>query len=436
MTRNFRPALASLFILPTLVVAQEFSVAPMGDPSSDVGMAVGRMGPADSTETPTETLDTVESEGTGEILPLSFFTNKPFRFTVSVREGYDDNVLTSRTNRIGSFFTNFAAGVNYSFGSPRLKLSTNLTGGLTYYYRRPGNKVDLSALWNLAAVYSVSPRMTVSVSTNTGWYSQPAIGVEGAQFRVDADYLYSSSNLAVSYQWTERFSTVTRYNARFLVYDNRNLNNQLGNVNQTISQSFDYLFWPTTTVVAEYRANPDVFFDADTDSFGQYFLLGFNHTFNPRSFWNLRAGAELRLNNNPVDGSSTYIGPFVESIFTYKLARRSDIAWSLRYGTENSGVFDVTQAQVFRTGLSYNQGLTAKLLLNVGAYYTVGYYDQPGVIQSYYQNAFEGVVGLRYDLNRIFSLSAGYRYSGILSQQVSSLNYSRNVVFVGLNANF
>ncbi|MFV0337064.1 MAG: hypothetical protein ACK5LK_02305 [Chthoniobacterales bacterium] len=418
--------------------AQMFSVAPIGDPELDVAEALTRGG-ADTVEYAPDGSggeDTATSDG-GSVFPLSFFTNKPFRVTLSVREGFDDNVNASHENRHSSFYTNFAAGINYSFGSPRLKLSTNLSGGLTYYYSKNANrKTNLSGLWNLSAVYSVTPRMTLSMGTSTGYYSQPTISNPGTSYVGDQSYFSTNTYFSLNYQWTERFSTTTGYRLGAIVYSGNRVNDGLGNISQTISQSFNFHLWPTTTLVAEYRVNPVTYFSTDQDSWGNYFLLGFNHTFNPRSTWTLRAGAELRFMDRVNSDSKTYIGPYIESVFRYQLNPRSSVAWTLRYGTENSGVFNITQSQTFRTGLNIDYAITSKLSASAGAYYTVSYYNQRSTVNPFYQNAFEGFVGLRYSLNQRVSFSAGYRYTGVLAPEQDQRNYYRNVVYIGVNTNF
>ena len=380
--------------------------------------------------------------GEGGSEGLSFFdlaggSRNPFRISGSIREGYDDNTNTSKTNRVGSFFTNLAAGIRYDFGSPRLRLSTNLTGGATLYYTRPGRNLDLSAIYTLSAVYAASARLTLSISSTVGWYPQPDVGILGTSFsQQDGSYFFSSTNLAANYQWARRFSTTTAYTFRALSYADAGLQAEQGNMSQTLSQSFNFELWPTTTLVAEYRANVITYYEADLDSFGNYALLGFNHVFNPRSRWNLRAGLEQRFNNNTIDGESLYLGPFFESVALYRFTSRSEIAWSARYGTEQSGLDNVTQRQTFRTGLSVSHGFTGRLSGNAGIFYSVNYYDQPNVIPDYFQNVAQLNLGLRYTVNRFLSLSAGYQFTGVLARQEPDQEYYRNIIFLGLNTNF
>lgn len=373
---------------------------------------------------------------------LGFFdlaggTRNPFKISASIREGYDDNTTTSRTNRVGSFYTNLAAGLRYDFGSPRLRLTTNLTGGATLYYSRPGRKLDLSAIYTLSAIYAASSRLTLSANATVGYYPQPDVGIAGTPFNnQDGSYFYTSTNFAANYQWTNRFSTTTAYTIQAISYADSEIQSQQGNISQTLSQSLNFQFWPTTTLVAEYRANAITYFEAELNSFGNYGLLGFDHIFNPRSRWNVRAGVEQRFNENPIDGDSIYIGPFFESVAVYRFTSRSEIAWSTRYGTEQSGLADVTQRQTFRTGISVNHGFTPRLSASFDLFYAANYYDQPNVIPDYYTNVFQSNLGLRFDINRNLSVSAGYQFTGVLAGQQPDQEYSRNIVFLGLNANF
>ncbi|HEY5792763.1 MAG TPA: hypothetical protein VIS74_05655 [Chthoniobacterales bacterium] len=434
--------------------AQEFYTTPTSNQPTAVQQTIGNAGIAqdlgvassgrsqDAAPSTASSPDQAGGGSGGESKSLSFFdlaggTRNPFKISASIREGYDDNTLTTRTDRKGSFYTNLAAGISYDFGSPRLRLNTNLTGGVAYYYTRPGRKLDLSLIYTLSAVYAASSRLTLGISSTIGWYPQPDVGIAGTPFNnQDGSYFYTSTNVDATYQWTSRFSTTTAYTFRALSYSDQDLNEGQGNISQTLSQSFNFQLWPTTTLVAEYRANAITYFDADLNSFGNYALLGFNHVFNPRSRWNLRGGLEQRFNNNPVDGKDIYVGPFAESIFIYRFTSRSEVAWSTRYGTEQSGLTDVTQRQTFRTGISVNHGFTARLSGTFDLFYAVSYYDQPGVIPDYYQNVFQANLGLNFALNRLLSLSTGYQFTGALSPQQLDQEYYRNIVYLGLNANF
>jgi len=99
--------------------------------------------------------------------PIGIFESAPFKYAFSLREGYDSNVFTTHTNPTSSMYTNFAAGVDYHFGSPRLQLTSSLGGGVTYYYTRPGKKNDFNGQFTLAGNYLLN-RTRPSSETATG----------------------------------------------------------------------------------------------------------------------------------------------------------------------------------------------------------------------------------------------------------------------------
>ena len=87
------------------------------------------------------------SEGCPEYSP------KAVPMTFAVREGFDSNVFQTSANPISSFYTNWAAGLSTSLGGPRLQVQTSLGAGLTYYYTRPGEKLDFTGLLDLRVAY-------------------------------------------------------------------------------------------------------------------------------------------------------------------------------------------------------------------------------------------------------------------------------------------
>jgi len=429
---GFLLASATFAICVACVYAQDFYTASStggGGYASSGALQQGGIG---------KNLGMDESKAGGEnFSPLSLLARKPFKITVSVREGFDSNVNTTKTNVQSSFYTNFAAGIYYNFGSPRLKLTTSLTGGYTFYYNdKVSDQNRFSGLWDFAAIYTFSPRLTLSATTTTGYYSQPNVVVPGTNISQQGDYFGSITRIAALYQWTTRFSTTTAYTFAPIIYVDPDLNDQQGRIQQTISHSFNYLYRPTTTLVAEYRVSPTTYFLADLNSFDQYGLVGFDHVFSPRSSWNFRAGVQVNILENPVDGQSTYVGPFCETGFIYRYGDRSQISTSLRYGTEASGLQNVTQRQSLRFGTGLTHAFTPRLIANAGAFYGINYYEQNGVIDSFYENVFEGTVGLTYEFNRFLSANAGYRFTGVLSPDQSQREYNRSIVFLGVNASF
>jgi len=376
------------------------------------------------------------AQGSGGMNPIDLLSQTPFGYSFSVREGFDDNLFTERTNKDSSFYTNFAAGVNYQFGGPRLRLSADLTGGVTYYYTRPGDKIDFNGALSLSAVYEATPKLSISINSSTAYLAQPDTSIIGSTNRVDGDYINLNTSIDASYQWTEKFSTVTGYSITGNYYLESSLNSTLSQFSNTLKQSFRYLLLPKTTLVAEYRAQAVIYSGADQNSFGNFALLGFDQTFNPRFRWTLRGGIEQRFLNNAIDGASTYLGPYLETNLSYQFGRSSTLGWNARYGTEASGLTNVTQRQTFRTGLSLSHGFTPRISANLTTNFNVDYFDQANVITTYYQTTFDVGVGVSFLVNRFVSLSAGYNFTSVLAPQQVNVEYNRNILYVGANFTF
>lgn len=450
VSKNAASGLAALAVLgfalgfvasPALAQVSFYSAPPPADYNGGLDDTTVIPSALNQAEAPVPDGGTASASSTGSSNGNSFlgdglFSKLPIDFTLAVREGYDSNLFTTKNNPDSSFYTNWAGGAYYTFGSPRLQLQTSLSGGVTYYYTRPGDKVDFNGQYSINAVYMASPRLTLNINSTTAYLSQPDLTIVGGTNRQNGDYMYSNTILSGSYQWSEKFSTVTTYNVNVIYYMDNNLNDNQGRIDQTIGQSANWLLLPKTTVVAEYRANPVTYFDADLNTFNNFFLVGFDQVFNPRFKWNARTGLQVGFDQNPDDGSSVYVGPYGESTLTYEYAKSSSISWMMRYGTEASGLNNVTQRQTFRTGLSVAHAFTRRISMTLGVNYQANYYDQNNVISSYYENIFDISVGANYQVNRHFSFSAGYQFTADVAPDAEYREYTRNVVYVGANLAF
>src|SRR5690348_1027996 len=69
------------------------------------GEAAGKETLPSASGTVENTTEPAEKEVTPD-LGTGNFSRSPFHISVSVREGYDDNVYTTEHNKVGSFFTN------------------------------------------------------------------------------------------------------------------------------------------------------------------------------------------------------------------------------------------------------------------------------------------------------------------------------------------
>lgn len=367
--------------------------------------------------------------------PIGMFESSPFTYLFTVNQGYNTNYYASHNNPVQTMFTSWQAQVNYSFGGPRLQLSTSLNGGVTYNYNI-SQGLQFNGRFTLAAVYLLTPRLTITANTSTGF--QPQQNGGGANFsnQFTGSMFFTNTSLSAAYQWSEKFSTVTSYSGNVNYYFDQQGNNQQGTNTQsfwqsTITQSFNWLFLPKTTLTAQYLATPTVFNgNSGLNNFGNGIQVGFTQVFNPRLKWTLLGGAQVNSNPNRVL-------PTGQTNFSYQFGPASTLTWNAQMGTQAPSINGVGVTPTFSSGLAISHAFTQRISANLGFNFQEMFYqNQPGVINSFNQTTFNVNLGVNYKINRHFTVSAGYQYTDVLASNNTSYAYSQSIPFVGGNLSF
>jgi hypothetical protein len=372
------------------------------------------------------------------------YSGFPLRFTVGLQEGYNSNVYATQNDPTQSAFTALYFAMDYEFGSPRLTLVTGLNGNIAYYYAAKNQNWLPNIYWTLGIEYNATPRLTLGFNTSTAYLTQGSPGIFGAPTSAFNDgYFFSNSGFEVEYRWAEKFSTISSYQPLFLIYSNDDQQDQLGRVQQTFSQQFLYLWRPTTSLVAEYRLGlVNYFTNTDINSWGNYYLGGFNHTLNPGSELVFRGGLQQNFNQIPTiygGGENTTYNPYVQLAFNNQLGKDTAIGFQAIYGSTPSQYFNINQAQQLFLALTLSRNITSRLSANANVGYQNNYYDQTGVgaPAAFYSNYYTAGLGLAYRLYRNISLTAGYQYNGQTSGNSSQVGpYNQNVAYIGVQATF
>ena len=417
---KFNPPSAESLELPSAMPAGNPQFAP-----ASVGM-------------PSMRLDDQATSAPG-VLSGIFDWARKLRFQAALRGGYDNNVNSANgTNVIGSTFANLNGGVNYKFGSPRLDVNMDLTGGVTEYANSAisqSSKIQETVGLGAAIQYRYAPKVVLTFNTSTSYQMQPNIALAGTANNSNNSYYYSSSSFAVAYQWSHLFTTVSRFNYTASYYPQSKIQNF---TEPGFSQSFRYLLHPTTTAVVDYSTflyrYPDL---AAQNSWGQTLSAGFDHIFNPKWFWNFRLGAQSQSSQ----ASSLSISPYLDNTLSWQFGRVSNINWNSNLSTQPAAGQGIGYTTAFRSGLIYSQGIFAKLKLNTALYYLLtNYKDVPngpnGQTITYNVTNYQGNLDLTYDLNRIIQLALGYQYLSSVSPSVQSYAYNREISYFQIRGSF
>src|SRR5260370_32624618 len=123
------------------------------------------------------------------------FTNLPFKASLFADVGYDDNVFTSHSDRIGSGYNDLSFDIGSHIGNQRGQLDCDLVLALAYYWNRPGTSVDPNISLNLNSSYKLTPRLTLSLSSNLAYQAQPNFAIADAATQNVGNYFVGSNQI-------------------------------------------------------------------------------------------------------------------------------------------------------------------------------------------------------------------------------------------------
>ncbi len=379
----------------------------------------------------------------GDQVGTGLFGTLPFKLTVNVNGGYDDNITTSNQLKHGSAFTDTGAQVEYDFGDSRTRLSLSLGADFTYYYDYvavPGttsNDYDINIPLRLSLTYKATPRFTFVSDIFLTYTSEPDFTIAQGVNQRAGNYFFTQDKFTANYLWSPRFATATSYTLGALRYDDAQLGFFDNRWENTFGNEFRFILAPTTTLVAEYRFQVFTYTGADRGSTTQYVLAGFDHTFDPQLTMSLRGGAQFR--DFDTNGVASETAPYLEANFNYAVAKRTTVAWTNRYGLEEPDDSFSQSRKTFRTGLTAKYDFTAKISASLGTYYEHDDYqalDQPGIfIPGFTEQVVNLGLTLQYAFTRYFGAQLGYNYTDVWGD-IASREYTRNRVWAGVNVTF
>ena len=194
-----------------------------------------------------------------------------------------------------------------------------------------------------------------------------------------------------------------------------------------LASSLQFNLTSRTGLVGEYRYETITYDTAPIDSTTHFLLAGINHNLTEHLIVHLRAGESFRSLENAGDSAL----PYFEGSLDYVRSNHS-LNWVTSYGFESPTTGDATTTKTLRTGVNLTYGLTSRLSSVAGIYY---HHDDnqggTGTGSTGTQDAFDLNLGLRYTINKHFTLHLDYNHT-TQSSMGSIPGYSRNRYFAGV----
>jgi hypothetical protein len=373
---------AAFFIAPLQVIGQETSASPF--------------------------------EGAG----IGWLPAIPIQITAGVDMGYDDNATLTPSGE-GSLFAGENIVLTYNRPGEATQFSVLGIGRFDQYFNVSRNDVNGNVTMSLT--HNFSTRLSFYASIFAAYQTEPNFRSNVGPENVISDHFYTSDIFSLTYHWSTRFSMITSYTFYQVQYAQASIGNSQDRVENTLGEQFQFSLTQRTKLVGEYRFGTTNYDTAPTDSSTHLILAGVNHNLTEHLIVHLRAGESFRSLEN--DGSMA--SPYFESVVDYVSSNHS-LSWMSSYGYESPTATGVTTTKTWRTGLTLNYGLTSRISSTTSVYYHQDENEGAGT-----QDSFDLVAGLRYTINKHFTLHADYHHT-TLGSLGSTPGYSQNSYIGGL----
>jgi len=364
-------------------------------------------------------------------------SEKPKFYTISasLREGYDDNIFTAKTNKVGSFTTEFTPTILLDFPMDSSDFSTSYTFDATYFQNRSGDQFDLSHDFLARYNHAFSDRFNLDVREEFRYATEPSLlDATGTLFRNGA-YIDNTSSAEFTAKWTPLIGTVTTYTNNLLYYQDSNIAIEQNNMENTLNQDLNFAIWPTYTL--EFGGI------YDTVSY-EYLSRGFtNYTGDVGGDWQalpaLVIGTRIGATVTDADSVGTSTSPYASVTANWRLGKRSSLDFNYVHNVVTSDVVTSTGQEADRVTTKFKYDITPSITSHLEGIYTHSDYTSqlllPGTISSFTEDVVAIDTGFDYHFNKNFDFDLGYLFSDV-SSQLTFREYTRNQVYLGVRGTY
>jgi hypothetical protein len=363
-----------------------------------------------------------------EAAGLGWLPAVPVQITAGVDMGYDDNVTLTSSGQ-GSVFARENVVLTYARPSERTQVSLIGVGRFSQYFDVSGLN-ETAGNVTLSLTHNFSSRLSFYASVYGTYQNQPNFQSNVGPQNVVSPFFDTVDIFSLTYHWSSRLSLVTSYTFERLQYFSSSTGNSQNGVQNTLAQNriqntfseeFQFSLTRRTVLVGEYRFEAIDYDTAPLNSTTNFVLAGINHNLTEHLMVHLRGGESFRSLENEGNMAS----PYLEGTLGYVRSNHS-LNWTTSYGYESPTANGATTTKTWRTNLNLTYDLTSRLSSTTGVYY---HHDDnsggTGTSSTGTQNSLDLTLGLRYTVNKHFTLHLDYDHT-MQSSSGSTPGYSRN----------
>jgi opacity protein-like surface antigen len=367
-----------------------------------------------------------EAIGQGATVPLDI--------TAGVDIGYDDHVIGSSATTSSSGQTSFFARENVvlSYDRPKERQELRLVAVGRFDQFLDVGTDDKDGNVTLSLTHNFSTRLSFRADVYAAYQTEPNFQSNVGPENVRAPHFDSRDIFSLTYHWLPRFNTVTSYTFNRVLYaQSSSVATSSNRTEQTLDEQFRFSLTSRTNLIGEYRfetLNYDTL--PNNNSIIHTALAGVDHHLTEHLSFHVSSGESfLSLEN---DGDT--VSPYFEGTLDYTGSNHS-LTWKTSYGFEAPTAANVSTRKTWRTGLNLMYHLSSRVHSTAAVYYhhdENGGTTSAGTSSAGTQTSLELSLGLRYTINKRFSLNVDYEHT-MQSSQGSTSGYSRNRYSAGLS---
>jgi hypothetical protein len=392
----------------------------------------------------------------------------------TLRGFYDDNYTVSHTKN-SSFGFEVSPSVSANVALQQTDIGVKYTFGLYFYLKRSNDgqpPFDYTHQADLWLDHAFNERYKLNVSDSFVVAQDPKLVQGGTPQRVSGNNVANRGLITLNAEWTREFSTSTHYGNNFYLFSNNGggtpdpanptdaallnrIEQNFGNdfqwnyTDQTmffVGYTFSWVRYTGNAAISDYagfkpNGNPAYYTSESRNYNSHYGYLGVTEEFSPNLTGTARVGAYYT--DNYADPISPYneLAPYADINVVYTYIPGSYVQAGF---TQNQNSTDVVApsssghlTQYQNTSTIYgtvNHQITPLLTGSlIGQYSYFSYQD--GQYGGSGDNELYSGVSLTYEINHNISANAGYNFDELFSN-IAGRSYSRNVVYLGLTANY
>lgn len=364
------------------------------------------------------------------LVPVGRAISQEVQVTTEVGAGYDDNVATSASGG-GSSFASGNVVVTYNRPTGRTQIHLIGVASYTPYSdAASGPPEDKNLNLTLELTHNISSRLAFYASVFAAYQTEPNFKNNVGPLNVRADHFSTGDTFSLTYNWVLRLATVTSYSFDRVKYDDASIGMFEDRTESTFGESLQFSLTSRTTLIGEYRFEVSDYDTGPLNSTTHYLLGGIDHHLMEHLTLHVLAGETIRsFDIGPDTADPHFEGSVSYSGSNYSLGLKAS------YGVEAPNMPGVLTNTTFRTSLGLTYNLSPRLSSTAGVSYSDTQNEvptSPGTGSSGSEEAVDFSLGLRYTINRHFTLHIDYGHSTVGSMG-STPGYSRNHYSGGLS---